>query len=172
MQFLQAIRHGARLGLVAAALAAASPAAQAQGQQPSAAALATAKEIVAVTGATSLFTPLIAGVVEQAKLLLLQQNPNLSRELTDIGDKLRVELAPRFDEMGNEMGRLYATRFSEQELKDLLAFYKSPLGRKVIVEQPVIVDSGLKFAQTWANNLSDEVIAKMRAELKKRGHAL
>ncbi|MEI9804601.1 MAG: DUF2059 domain-containing protein [Pseudolabrys sp.] len=158
------------MGLVAATLAAASPAAYAQ--QPSAAALATGKEIVGVTGATSLFTPLIAGVVEQAKLLLLQQNPNLNRELTDIGDKLRVELAPRFDELSNEMGRLYATRFSEQELKDLLVFYKSPLGKKVVVEQPVIVDSSLKFAQAWANTLSDEVIAKMRAELKKRGHAL
>ena len=43
---------------------------------------------------------------------------------------------------------------------------------KLITEQPKIGDEGLRFAQTWANNLSDEVIAKMRDELKKRGHAL
>ena len=30
----------------------------------------------------------------------------------------------------------------------------------------------MSFAQTWANKLSDEVIAKMRAEMKKKGHDL
>ena len=33
-------------------------------------------------------------------------------------------------------------------------------------------DVSLKFAQDWANKLSDQVIADMRDELKKRGHAL
>ncbi len=70
------------------------------------------------------------------------------------------------------MARLYATSFTEPELKDLLAFYKSPLGKKLLVEQPKIADASLKFAQNWANVLSDEVIAKMREELKKRGSPL
>jgi hypothetical protein len=155
---------------VAAALTLFSPAVYAQ--QPSAAAILIAKDLVNTTGATSMFSPLIAGVVEQAKLLLLQQNPNLNKELSEIATKLRTDLAPRFDELGNEVARLYATHFTEQELKDLLVFYKSPLGRKMLAEQPKIADDSLKFAQDWSNKLSDEVIATMRAELKKRGHAL
>jgi hypothetical protein len=35
-----------------------------------------------------------------------------------------------------------------------------------------VVDDSMKFAQDWANKLSDQVVAKMRDELKKRGHAL
>ena len=54
----------------------------------------------------------------------------------------------------------------------MLAFYKSPLGKKMLDEQPKVVDASMTFAQNWANKLSDEVIAKMRAEMKKRGHAL
>jgi hypothetical protein len=30
----------------------------------------------------------------------------------------------------------------------------------------------MKFAQDWANKLSDQVVVKMRDELKKRGHTL
>jgi hypothetical protein len=168
MQF--ANRTTLRLATVAFALAILCPAAHAQ--QPSAAAMSTAREIVSVTGSAALFNPLIAGVVEQAKLLLLQQNPNLAPVLNEVADKLRTDLAPRFDELVDEMARQYATHFTEQELKDLLAFNKSPLGKKVLAEQPTVVDSSLKFAQTWSNTLSDEVIAKMRAELKKRGHSL
>ena len=70
------------------------------------------------------------------------------------------------------MAKLYASHFSEAELKQLLAFYKSPIGVKLIAEQPKVGEESLKFAQDWANKLSDQVIANMRDELKKRGHAL
>ena len=170
MRFMQGNRHAVRWATVAVALAVCGTATYAQ--QPSAAALSSAKEIVQVSGATALFNPLIAGVVEQAKLLLLQQNPSLNKELTEIANKIRTDLAPRFDEINSEVARLYATHFTEQELKDVLAFYKSSSGKKLVAEQPLVVDASLKFAQNWANGLSDDVVAKMRAELKKRGHAL
>ena len=170
MSYMQAANRAARLLTVAVALALSSPIAYAQ--QPSPAAIATAKEIVAATSATTMFQPLIAGVVEQAKNLLLQQNPNLSKDLNEIANQLRKDLAPRFDELGNEVAKIYATHFTEQELKDMLVFYNSPLGKKVLSEQPAVVDASLKFAQVWANTLSDEVVAKLRDELKKRGHAL
>jgi hypothetical protein len=141
-------------------------------QQPSAAAIQTAREVIKVTGATTLFTPLIPGVIEQAKNLFLQQNPALNKDLNEIAVQMRADLAPRFDELTAEVAKLYATHFTEAELKDLLAFYKSPVGTKLISEQPKIGEEGLKFAQDWANQLSDQVIAKMRDELKKRGHAL
>ena len=85
---------------------------------------------------------------------------------------MRNDLAPRFNEISDEVARLYATNFSETELKDIVTFYKSPAGKKLLAQQPVVVDSSMRFAQNWANALSDEVIGKMRAELKKRGHQL
>jgi hypothetical protein len=155
-------------GAVAIALLTA-PAALAQA--PSAAAMATAKQLVDITGATTLFSPLIAGVVEQSKLLYLQQNPMLQKDLNEIAEKMRNDLKPRFAEVTDEVARQYAEHFSEQELKDILAFYKSPAGKKLLDQQPHVVDNSMKFAQTWGNALSEEVIGKMREELKKRGHA-
>ncbi|MFN3657816.1 MAG: DUF2059 domain-containing protein [Pseudolabrys sp.] len=169
MRFLQATRRAACATVVAAMLAAAP---SALAQQPSPGALAAAKELVAATGSTQVFTPLIAGVVEQAKNLFLQQNPGLSKDLNEVATNLRNELAPRFNEISDEVARLYATNFNEQELKEILAFYKSPAGKKLLAQQPVVVDSSMRFAQNWANALSDEVIAKMRAEMKKKGHQL
>ena len=170
MRFMQTTHRAIRLATVAVVLALASPAVYAQ--QPSAAAIATAKEIVTTTGATALFNPLIPGVVEQAKNLFLQQNPGLAKDLNEIAAKMRSDLAPRFQELVNDVAKNYATSFTEQELKDILAFYKTPAGAKLIANQSKVVDASLKFAQTWANTLSEQVIAKMRDELKKKGHAL
>lgn len=170
MSVVEVIRSAIRP--VAVVLALVSFTGIAGAQQPSPGAVQTAKEIIKVTGATALFTPLIPGVVEQAKNLFLQQNPGLAKDLNEITVQMRADLAPRFDELTAEVARLYAIHFTEAELKDLLAFYKSPVGMKLISEQPKIGEEGLRFAQNWANQLSDQVIAKMRDELKKRGHAL
>jgi uncharacterized protein len=55
-------------------------------------------------------------------------------------------------------------------LKQLLTFYQSPLGQKVIAEEPKTADETMAMAGSWADKLSEEVINKMRAEMKKRGH--
>ena len=171
MSVIQAIKRSAWPAIVVVALAASSPAAHAQAR-PSKAAMATANQLVTVTGATALFNPLIAGVVEQAKLLYLQQNPALAKDLNEITAKMRADLAPRFSELTDEVARLYATHFTDAELNQILVFYQSPVGKKLLAQQATVIDDSMKFAQTWANKLSDEVVAKMREELKKKGHSL
>jgi hypothetical protein len=170
MSIIQVTKRAARLAAIAVALVAFGPAAHSQ--QPSAAGMATAKELVAITGTTALFNPLIAGVVEQAKLLYLQQNPGLAKDLNEIAEKMREDLKPRFSELTDDVAKEYATNFTEPELKAILTFYQSPAGKKLLDRQPKIVDASMSFAQDWANKLSDEVVPKMREELKKRGHNL
>ena len=169
MSVIKAVHRATRAIAIAAALLAAGAPAYAQ-QKPSSAAIATAKQIIDIKGAAGLFNPLISGVIEQVKSLYVQQNPSLVKEINEVAATLRAEFAPRRAEVIDEVARLYATHFTEQELKDLLAFYSSPLGKKMITEEPRAIEQSMAFAQNWANKLSDEVIAKMRAEMKKKGH--
>lgn len=165
------LQRAARPVILAGALLALASAAQAQ-TKPSPGAVAEAQKLIAVTNAANLFSPLIAGVVEQAKLLFLQQNPALGKDLNEVAAQLRTELAPRFSELTNEMAAFYATEFSEQELKDIVAFYQTPAGKKLLDRQPIVIDRSMRYAQEWANKLSDEAIGKIRTEMQKRGHAL
>ncbi len=167
MSVIQAINRTGRLAMLAGILVAFSPAARSQ--QPSPAAMASAMELVTITGATDLFNPLIPGVVEQAKLLFLQQNPTLGAPLNEIAAKVRADVTPRFSEITDEIAKLYATTFSDQELKAIIAFYHTPAGKKLLDQQPKVADASMRFAQDWSNKLSDEVIARIRDELKKRG---
>jgi hypothetical protein len=156
------------VGLGLCGLVLTTPAAQAQ--QPSAAATATATELVKLKGANALYEPLVAGIVEKAKGMFLQTNPMLSKDLNEVAAKLRADLAPRTSELLTETARRYTGRFTEQELKDALAFYKSPLGHKLLVEEPGIADQSMRSMASWADKLAEEVVSKMRAEMRKRGH--
>jgi hypothetical protein len=92
--------------------------------------------------------------------------------LNEVALKLRAEYAPRSAEVVNDVAKLYASRFTEQELKDTLAFYKSPLGKKLLAEEPSILDQSMRNAQGWADRLSQEVMGKIRTEMKRRGHEI
>ena len=54
----------------------------------------------------------------------------------------------------------------------MLAFYKTPLGKKLIAEEPKASRRATERVEDWANKISEEVVSKMRAEMKKKGHNL
>jgi hypothetical protein len=143
-----------------------------QAQQPSPSAIATAKELLEVKGATNMLNPLVPGIIETVKNNYLQTNTALYKDLNEIAALLRAEFDPRRTEVLNDIATLYAQRFSEQELKDVIAFYKTPSGKKFVTEEPLVIDQGLQRAQAWSQKLSEEVISRYRAEMKKRGHEL
>lgn len=151
------------VGMVAGpALAQSNPA-------PSAAAVATAKQILADKHIEDLYKEAVPGLVERTKLTLLQSNLNYQKDLNEVAIKVAKDLAGREKEIGDEIAKIYASRFSEQELKDVAAWYKSPLGKKVIEQEPQIFAASRGFMDQWAQTFSQQIISKFRAEMKARG---
>jgi hypothetical protein len=146
--------------------------APARAQQPSANAVALAKEIITLKGSGNMFDPVVPNLVDKTKTVLLQTNPMLSKDLNEVAAKLRTELAPRGSELMDQMARLYAAAFTEQELKDVVAFYKSPVGKKITTTEPKVIEQAFEQADVWTDKFAEEIIAKMRAEMKRRGHNL
>jgi hypothetical protein len=141
-------------------------------QKPSPAALAAAKELLVLKKGDVYFNLIPDGVVEKVKSVFIPTNPNLGKELNEVAAKLKKYYEPKRAELLNEVARLYAERFSEQELKALIAFYKSPVGRKMVTDEPQIIDQSVRYAENWGDNLSGDVISKFREEMKKKGHDL
>ena len=159
-----------RWALAAALLGFAAAAAQAQ--TPTAGAVAAARELIQAKGGGAMFEPVIPGVVESTKNTLLPTNPNLTRELNEVSAQLRKEYEAKKAELVYEVAIVYAKHFTEQELKDLVTFYRSPLGQKMLKEEPVALDESLKRAQDWSIDFSETVMGRFRTEMKKRGHQL
>lgn len=149
---------------------------EARAQQPvapSAGAVAAARELVEIKGGNAMFDPAIKGIIDQTKGTLMTMNPQLSRDLAEVGTRLEKELQPRRSELMNAAANYYAQRFSEQELKDLVTFYKSALGKKMIAQEPQVLDDTFNFIQEWSKGpFSEDVMGRFRVEMKKKGHDL
>lgn len=140
-----------------------------QPKPPSAAAIATAKEILAIKKAQAMYENAVPGLVQQSKNALLQSNLNYQKDLNEVATKIAKDLAGREKEIGEQMAKQYATDFTEQELKDLLAFLKSPIGKKMLEQEPRTIDAAISFMNRWAQTFAEEINGKFRAEMKARG---
>jgi len=139
---------------------------------PSASAVAAARELVELKGGAAMFDPVIVSVIEQTKAALLQTNPQLAKDLNDVAAQLRTEFTPRRSELMNEAAKLYAAAFTEQEIKDMTTFYKSPLGRKMLTTEPQVLDRTFTYVEQWGPRVAEEAMGRFRAEMKKKGHNL
>lgn len=149
-----------------------APGVRAQQQaQPTPAMLALAQQILDIKGGAGAFDPAIEGVIAHHKNLFLQMNPNAARALNEIEQGLRTTIAAKRQELRLEVARGYASQFTEQELKDVLAFYKTPLGKKLIDQEPKAGEEAAKRVQVWIDKFAESISSTMRAELKKKGFA-
>lgn len=145
-----------------------APAANAQPVKASPAALAAAKEILALKSASTLYQSAVPNIVEQTKNALVQSNLNYQKDLGEVAIIVAKNLAGREKEIGDGMAQVYTTEFSEQELKDLVTFYKSPLGQKLLAAEPRAIQSSMAYMNQWALAFASIVNDAFRDEMKKR----
>jgi uncharacterized protein len=156
------------LGLALTALPAAA-------QQPkpaapaSPAAIAAAKEILTMKNAGAMYAQAVPNIVEQTKNQLMQTNLNYQKDLNEVAVIVAQKLAGKEKEIGDGMAAVYANDFTEQELKDLVTFYKSPLGQKLLTTEPRAIQQSMGFMNQWAQQFAETVNGEFRAEMRKRG---
>ena len=100
---------------------------------------------------------------------LLQSNLNYQKDLNEVALIVAKKLAGREKEIGEGMAKIYASEFTEQELKDLVTFYKSPLGKKLLASEPRAIQLSMAYMNPWAQNFAEAVNGQFRAEMRKRG---
>jgi uncharacterized protein len=151
------------------------PAGAQQPQQPSgfkpasAAAIAAAREILAMKKASAMYAAAVPNIVERTKDTLLQANLNYQKDLNEVAVIVAQNLAGREKEIGEGMAKVYAGEFTEQELKDLVTFYKSPLGQKLLASEPKAIQLSMTYMNEWAQGFAELVNGQFRAEMRKRG---
>ena len=178
MKWLSKILPAASLALVLAlglALGAVPATAQQQPQQApvlkpaSPGALAAAREILTMKNVRAIYASAVPSIVQRTKDTLLQSNLNYQKDLDEVAVLVAQKMAGRENEIGEGMANVYANEFTEQELKDLVTFYRSPLGQKLLTAEPRAIQFSMSFMNQWAQNFAEAVNAQFRAEMRKRG---
>ncbi|HHL2407181.1 TPA: DUF2059 domain-containing protein [Pseudomonas aeruginosa] len=77
-----------------------------------------------------------------------------------------LDRAIGWDKIKPELIKLYTTNFTESELKDLNAFYQSPLGKKVLENMPRLTAESAQLTQAKLQG-AVEPVNKLMADMDK-----
>jgi hypothetical protein len=137
-----------------------------------------AEEVLRLTKVDKMLGPLV-GQIQQVQIQQLQQM-NLSREaysaaqryLQRINDLVAREM--QWQEIKNDYVGLYTDAFTEPELRQLIQFYSTPLGRKVVEKMPVLMEQSMQLGQKKMMKIMPEIQAlseEMFKEIQKQNQA-
>jgi hypothetical protein len=89
---------------------------------------------------------------------------------------LRLELAAFIEEkffseggLIDQQAPIYNEHFSHEEIRELIGFYQSPIGRKLAQEQPAMSVELMKFTESSVAQLLPQLHSRLSEALKKEG---
>lgn len=147
-------------------------AATAKAPEPTAEQMKLANELLVANGEATSFDAIIPNVVEQTAAGFVQANPDLIRDLREVAKQLATQYESRRTEIVDILARIYATEFTTQELKDLLTFYRSEAGKKLVAKREDLLKAGFSSIQAWSALFAREMEGRVREEMKKRGFTI
>jgi hypothetical protein len=157
-----------RAGAFLIALFGFAAAAQAQ----SASHLQAAREVAEITGAGKAFETALPQIFKQVYETYTQQNPDLQRDISGVMQSLIDEFKKRESEIVGIVAQSFAAKFTEAELKEMLAFYNSPIGKKLVSENRAVLQDAYGKVQDWSGKQSQLLINRLKEEMKKKGHTI
>ncbi len=130
--------------------------------------LAAARELIQLTGGLTAVEEMIPAFGEQIKKSSVAR-PELTKDLDDVIAKLKPELDMQKQQALNLVATTYAKFLTEQEIRDTIAFFKTPSGAKYIGVQSQLVDEAVDDVTAWSQQAGEYVMVRVRAEMGKRG---
>jgi uncharacterized protein len=134
-----------------------------------AARLATARELMAASGAAKNLDSMIPLLSQQITNMLISQKPQQKAAIEQVMKEGINKMLERKQELIDDVAVIYAARLTSEEMSGLLTFYKSPTGQKFLAVQPDIMKESMAAGQAWGMKIGAEMDRMARDELKKRG---
>lgn len=122
-----------------------------------AAKIADIRKLLELTGSRDMVNQMKGTLMAQFR----QASPNLPPEMFDeMLDEMKAE------DLEEAIIPIYVKHFSADDIKQLIAFYESPFGRKVTRAMPQIMQECNEIGINWGQNIVTRVATKWRKEGK------
>ncbi len=127
-------------------------------------------ELMELTGASKLGMQMASGLSQQVSIQLQKANPNVPPRAFEIVNEV---IASFFrDSQGDlieETVRIYAKYFTVQDIRGIIAFNRTPLGKKMISVMPAITKESIQLGVALHRRLQPAINAEIKKRLTEEG---
>ncbi len=109
-------------------------------------------------------------VATQTTQFMQQSRQGITAEESKaFGEAYAAAIRVNIGDLVSEIANLYARSYSADELKQIIAFYKSPVGQKYLDSAPGLASSAAGLGQAWQQQNEQAAQSMAEQEMRKRG---
>ncbi|NNG14979.1 MAG: DUF2059 domain-containing protein [Gemmatimonadales bacterium] len=131
------------------------------------------EQLLVVTGASAMGEQMGTFAANSVIDALQAQDPNVPPRAVEIVREVVTKYTANSMSGPNgmlpDMVTIYARHFTHAEVKELLGFYGTDLGRKLIATLPIIVQESQAVGAAWAARIEPAMTAELQARLSEEG---
>ena len=131
--------------------------------------MALARKYIELTDRGAVYEVTIVETGVETMQQIVQRNPEIIDQTNAAITKVIEEYRGRKGELLDQFARVYALRFTQEELQEIVTFYESPTGQKLAAANTDVNADLQAVLQVFTNNTRSEFFAKVRAELRAKG---
>lgn len=69
------------------------------------------------------------------------------------------------NDLFNRMIPLYSKYYNEKEINDLIVFYKTPTGKKMVETMPQVMNESMKIGEKWGAEIGSKIQAELDSQM-------
>ena len=131
------------------------------------------KHLMEITGSANIAKQFASASSKQIFNTLRASRPDIPERALAVLDRELVELfSENISVSGGLMDQvipIYDKYFTDQEIRELLAFYETPVGRKAVLVLPKVVDESMMAGRRWGQSLAPEIETRVLTALRREG---
>lgn len=129
------------------------------------------ERLLEMTGALAIGQQMSAAVVGQMTQALRHTRPDMPQRVLDVlADEVNAVIGENLAGLKDLMIPLYHKHFTRSEIEEMIRFYSTGLGQKVIRVMPMLVSESMQAGQQWGQTLSPLIEQRIKARLKSEGY--
>ena len=106
-------------------------------------------------------------MVQQMRTLMGQQGVASEAQIGKFVQRFQDRFDQEIPSFVDLVAKVYAGEFSDDDLSNLLAFYRPPTGQHLLGKQQEIAKGMLAVGQDWGKTVAQEVLAEMQKDQSK-----
>jgi uncharacterized protein len=144
----------------------------ARAQTPSPEAMAAARELVTTLKLSDQYKALLPVILLGLKPALTQDRPEIERDYEAMLPAVADAYTPYYNAMVDSIATVNANTFSVEELRQIEAFYRQPVGQKFLEKSQAILQQSAQIGEDTGRKAAEALRTSLTQLLRQKGHKL
>jgi len=129
---------------------------------------ASIKRLVQVSGTEARMNTALAELFATQTASMKKLRPDIPAQFWD---EFQIKFTQQFrvNDLTELLIPIYEKHFSDDEIKQLIAFYETPIGQRYVAESPAITTETMIASREWGRSLGEKIGFQVAQEMRDRG---